>query len=152
MTPGGRSTAGIISVCMSIIVPVGGGAAYIGGKIYDFSKAQTSVLEHLKNAQEAITGLKVDIGQSTASQDRSREALKNDIVPRIDKLESTVVETKTEAAAAKARLEDFKETLDEVKSLGQANLAVSQSHTPDIRATRRALGVTLPGDTVSGPH
>lgn len=150
MTPGGRSFAGVISVCASIIVPVGGGAAYIGGRIYDFSKAQTSVLEHLKNAQEAITGLKGDISQSTTAQDRSREALKNDITPRLDKLETAVIETKTEAAAAKARLEDFKQTLDEVKSIGQLNLAVSQSHTPDIKATRKALA-PQPGDG-SGPH
>lgn len=150
MTPGGRSFVGIVSLCASIIVPVGGGAAYIGGRIYDFSKAQTSMLEHLKNAEGQISGLKGDIAQSVTVQDRSREALKNDITPRLDRLESAVTETKTEAAAAKARLEDFKQTLDEVKSIGQANLAVSQSHTPDIKATRKALA-PQPGDG-SGPH
>jgi hypothetical protein len=142
VTPSTKQVLSAAGLCVSIIGSIGAGAFYIGGKIYDFSKAQTSMLEHLRSAEGQILGLKTDISTSVAAQDHSREALKNDIVPRIDKLDTAVIETKTEAAAAKAKLEDFKETLDEVRGLAKANLAVSQSHSQDITATRQDVAAT----------
>ena len=121
-SPDLKSLSSLITLVGAIVSSTVGGAWWIGGKIYDFSKSQTVIIQHIKSIEDGV-------------------------VPRVVKLESDIIETKTNAAAAKQRVDDMAENLKELKSLAQQNLTVSQSHSVDIKATRQAVA---PSDAPDG--
>ena len=117
-----KNLAGVATLVITILGASWGAAESIGGKIYAYAQNQTKIIESL-------------------------EGIKKDVVPRVVKLESDIIETKTNAAAAKQRVDDMAENLKELKSLAQQNLTVSQSHSVDIKATRQAVA---PSDAPDG--
>ena len=138
-----KTLLGVLSICGSTL----GGANYIGGKIYEFAKVQTAMIEHIKTAERGLVDLKIDLATTSAKQDTARDSsisgLKNSIEPRIQRLEEQTNAAAIDASAARQQVVDMQRTLDRVENLGKEHLAVSQSHTPDIRATAKALA--LPG-------
>lgn len=106
-----------ILTMLTVVGSVGSAVLFLSSKIYTSAEAATMVAEEIKGLQTQIIG----------------------IVPRIERLEITVQGAQTDAATARQRADDMKETLDEVKVIAQKGLDVSNSHTPILDATRRAI-------------
>lgn len=126
LSPDVKTFAGVIGIVGSIWTA---GEA-ISGKIYDFGKVQTRILDRLENNEKQIGDMK------------------NDVVPRINLLEQATNAAKNEAAAGKQLVLDMKENLNDLRNLALQNLHLSQSHTEDIKATREAVA---PKEAPIGP-
>lgn len=89
----------------------------IAKQVRDESVAQGHMIDHVKEAERDIQALKMALGDD----------------------QKAIVSTQTDAAAAKARVDDIKEDLRRIETLASQNLQVSRSHDADIRATRNAV-------------
>lgn len=89
----------------------------IAKQVRDESAAQDHIIDHVKSAEKDIGALK--------------SALVDD--------QRAIAQTQSDAAAAKVRVDDIKEDLKRIEALVTQNLAISQAHSEDIRATRNAV-------------
>lgn len=138
-----KKVGGLVLMVITVVGSTWKGADYIGSKIYGFAEVQTKIVQRLDALQGQLTDTKVDMKTNVIDENTAREkslaALKADVVPRIDKLEGVVGLAATEAAAAKARIDDMKADLTELKASTAAILNVTRSHDADIKATRKAV-------------
>jgi outer membrane murein-binding lipoprotein Lpp len=109
-------SAGLVMI-VTIVGSAWKAADYIGGKIYNLAEVQTRTLLEMQTLQAQQTAL----------------------VPRIDTLEKAVNTAEAAAAAAKARADDMKDDLIDLKKVASQNLAVSVSHSEAINATREKI-------------
>lgn len=142
-SPDVKTISGILVMVITIVGSTWKAADYIGGKIYAFAEGQTAIVQQLKQMQGQLTDAKVEMKTNVLDENAAREKslaeLKQEVVPRIDKLEGVAGLAATEAAAAKVRIDDMKADLTELKASTTAILNVTKSHDADIKATRRAV-------------
>lgn len=131
-------TQGVVLIS-TIIGSAWGAASYIGGTIYHFAEVQTTIIQQIKGVQVQLSDAKSAVADSNTQRERALNSLEGKIVPRVDKLEDAIQDAKTEAAAAKQRVDDMKEALIEIKSLTRQSLDKAASHDDDIKATRNAV-------------
>jgi len=139
-SPDIKALSQLVTLVVTILGSVGGGAVYIGDKIYNFAEAQTELIEQVKNMQGQLVEQKSSIQDENRQRTISLDGLKGDLTPRIDKLETAVHTAENEAAAAHERADDMKKLLDRIEDLAIRNLEVSKSHDADIKATAKAVG------------
>lgn len=123
-----NSTIQMIVGVLAICATVGGGAKYIGEEIYSFAKAQTLLIEHVRGAEKAISGLGDDQKNLKAGLDKEHDDA--------DKASRAAM---TAAKAAADLIPPIQSDITELKKLAQTNLDVSNSHTKPIEETRKAL-------------
>ena len=143
-SPDVKALTQLVTLIVTIAGSVGGGAFYIGDKIYDFATAQTELIQQVKNMQGQLIDESVAIKDANMQREKSLVALKNDLEPRINTLEKAIHTAENEASAAHQRADDMKETLRRLEDYATKNLAVTESHDADIRATAKAVGVPAP--------
>jgi sensor domain CHASE-containing protein len=112
-----RSTLNTASVIFAIVGSVATAMSWLGNKLYDNATIQTAIVEELKVTQQQLSIIN----------------------PKIDLLEDAIGSAKAEALAAKQRVDDLKEDVKDLKSIGLQNLSVSNSHTPIINETNKAV-------------
>lgn len=138
-----KTIGGVLIMILTITGSAWKAADYIGGNIYRFAEIQTRTLNQLEALQKQQVDFKVDLKTNLSDENTAREksmsGLEQALVPRIETLEKAVNVAKSEASAAKARADDMKEDLRDLKGLASQNLAVSQSHTEAITATRNVV-------------
>lgn len=110
---GTKTLIGLLTICAFI----GGSAKYLGGMVYDISAAQTRMLDRMETTD---SNYKI-------------------IMSRVSTIESNANTAAISAAKVEQKLDGFEKILDEVKSIGQKNLDVSNSHSEAITATRNAV-------------
>lgn len=115
---------GVLAICATVV----GGAKYIAEGIYDFAKAQTLLIEHVRGAEKAISGLGDD-----------QKNLKAGLVQEHEDADKAARAAMTAAKTASDAIPPIQSDITELKRLAQQNLAVSNSHTPAIEETRKAL-------------
>lgn len=143
-SPDIKALSQLVTLVVTILGSVGGGAFYLGDKIYDFAAAQTVLLQQVREMQGQLIDQRLQIQDENTQRARALDSLKGDLTPRITKLEEAIHIAETEAAGARQRADDMKETLRRLEDYASKNLAVSESHDADIKATAKAVGV---GDT-----
>lgn len=124
---------------LALVGSIWGSADYIGGKIYHFAEIQTAMLAKINGVQTQLSEAKAALADENVQRDRSLGALKGEVVPRIEKLETSVSEARADTAAAKQRADDLKEQIGDIKNIALQSLGIARSHDADIRATRRAV-------------
>src|SRR5271170_513707 len=129
----------LIVIVTTIVGSIGGGAWYLGGRIYEFAEAQTMMLEKLKMVQTQVVEAKTAAHEEGDMRERSIAGLRLDILPRIDRLEGAVQKAETEAMQVRTSAADMKEDLRRILDVAQRNLNVTESHGADIKATRDAV-------------
>ena len=117
-SPNIKTIGGLAAIIVTIVGASWSAADTIASKIYAFAQGQTQVI----GAIEAL-----------------RSDLKDDVVPRVTKLEQEIGDAKADAAATKQRVDDMGQQLGDIKTLTQQNLTLSRSHDADIKATRQAV-------------
>lgn len=129
---------------LTLVMTIGGPLVYIGQGLYNFAEAQTQLIQQVRNMQEQLIDEKVQIQDANVQRERAFIGLKDDVVPRIMKLEDAIHGAEREASAAHARAEDMKEMLKKLEDYAAKNLAVTESHNADIKATRQAVDPVSP--------
>lgn len=129
---------------VTLVITVGGPLVWVGQGFYNFAKAQTELIEQVRNMQGQLVDQKASIGDENKQRTQALNGLKDDLNPRIMKLEDAVIKAENEAAAVHTRTEDMKKSLDRIEDLAVRNLTVSESHTAPIKQTRDAV-VPTPG-------
>lgn len=130
---------------LAVIGSIWGGAKLGTDAIYHFAEVQTNIMNQLVGLKGQLVDQKAEMANQGAHNEHSLDVLENKITPRIDKLEIAVHSAESEASAAKARADDMKEDLHELKDIATRTFDVTQSNNADIKATRRAVA-PKPGD------
>lgn len=138
-SPDVKTLGHLVTIIITIVGSVGGGAWYLGREIYVFAEAQTRMVQQLKTVQGQVVEAKLAAHDEGETREKSITGLRSDIMPRIDRLEGAVQKAETEAAAVRTRADDMKEDLRRILDVAQRNLNVTESHGADIRATRDAV-------------
>lgn len=143
-----------MAAVVAILGTLGAGTLTVGGKISDFSRVQTEMVDQIKGLAEKMADVRTEITKSAHEQDVAREreigALQDQLsvrrsvmAPRIDKMENAVDKATADIASANARINDMQGSLDEIKqnvkdglTAARENLSVSRSHDADIKNTR----------------
>jgi len=139
-SPDLKAVSQLVTLIITIVGSVGGGSFYLGEKIYDFAEAQTLLIQQVHEMQGQLVEQRSQIQDENLQRSHSLADLKGDIVPRIAKLEEAIHVAEVEAAAARQHAEDMKETLRRLEDYASKNLAVTESHDADIKATAKAVG------------
>ena len=134
-----KTLSHLITLVITIVGSIGGGAWYLGGKIYEFAETQTMMAQQLKDVQGQVIEAKAAAHAEGDMREKSITGLRTDMLPRIDRLEAAVQKAETEASAVRARSDDMKEDLRRILDVAQRNLNVTESHGADIKATRDAV-------------
>src|SRR5271156_3320773 len=80
----------LITIVITIIGSIAGGAWYLGGEIYKFAETQTMMVQQLRAVQGQVVEAKMAAHDEGETRERSITSLRGDILPRIDRLEGAV--------------------------------------------------------------
>jgi hypothetical protein len=124
-----RTLGAVIAVCGTL----GAGAKYIGESIYDFAKVQTLMIEHIKGAEKAISGLGDD-----------QKSLKAGLVQEHADAATAAGAAMSAAKNAADAIPPLRMDIEVIKTKVEDIQQITKSHDEDIKVTRNAVAPKSP--------
>jgi septal ring factor EnvC (AmiA/AmiB activator) len=151
-----RTLSGTVTLVVTIVGSAWGAADYIGGKIYSFAETQAKISDQLVGVQGQLIEARNSIAKENDVRAKALDDLKSDIAPKFETLGKAIVDTRSEAATAKQRVDDMNATLQRLVDLATRNLQISTAHDAKINSTAddagaiRAMVAPKPGPMPRG--